>query len=373
MKRKICLCITIFVLILSFSTNCLCATQKELQNKQKELKEEKKEVTQEKKEAKTDVQNISAKINDLDTEIEDIKTEIQNISNEISSKEKMINSTKKDIEDKEELLEKRLVAMYKSGDTNYLDFILSGNFIDYMSNYYLVNQIAEYDTGLIDDVINKKDEIEEDKKVLEEKKEKLLNKKKELSSKTSELENQKSAKEKLVSNLTDEEKKLQKQIDEYYAQERALEASIRAAEQSASNSSLVFSGNGFTWPCPYTHNITSYFGNREQPIPGASTYHQGIDIAASGINGKPIVAASSGEVISAGWNSYGGGNVVMIYHGSGISTVYMHCSAILVSKGQSVSAGQTIAKVGSTGNSSGPHLHFGVKVNGQYKNPLNYF
>ena len=135
------------------------------------------------------------------------------------------------------------------------------------------------------------------------------------------------------------------------------------------NTSNSGSQTGFTWPVPASHKITSYFGYRGQPTSGASTYHQGIDIGAS--TGTGIVAANSGTVVTAAYST-SAGNYIMISHGNGIYTVYMHCSQLLVSKGQSVSKGEKIALVGSTGISTGPHLHFGVSVNGTYVDPLNY-
>ena len=127
--------------------------------------------------------------------------------------------------------------------------------------------------------------------------------------------------------------------------------------------------SAFTWPCPSSRRITSDYGPRESPTAGASSYHKGIDIGAA--YGADIVAAADGTVVFAGYSN-SAGNYVTVNHGGGLYTVYMHCSSLLVSKGQSVSRGQVIAKVGSTGISTGNHLHFGVSLNGSYVNPWNY-
>ena len=127
--------------------------------------------------------------------------------------------------------------------------------------------------------------------------------------------------------------------------------------------------SGFLWPCPSSKRITSGFGKRAQPTAGASTNHKGIDIGAS--YGASIIAAAGGRVTTATYSS-SAGNYIVISHGNGLSTVYMHCSALYVSAGQTVSAGQSIAAVGSTGYSTGNHLHFGVIKNGSYVNPLGY-
>ena len=148
-----------------------------------------------------------------------------------------------------------------------------------------------------------------------------------------------------------------------------MSALCRARACAGSAGASVVSGNGtFTHPCPGGY-ISSGFGYRTQPIAGASTNHKGIDFAAA--TGTPIYAAAAGTVISAGYAGKAG-NLLVVSHGNGLLTYYMHCNAIYVSAGQKVSRGQNVAAVGTTGNSTGPHLHFGVIVNGSYVNPLGY-
>lgn len=142
-------------------------------------------------------------------------------------------------------------------------------------------------------------------------------------------------------------------------------------EEKPDNSQSENSGSPqFTWPCPSSHNVTSPFGDRNSPTAGASSNHKGIDIGAG--SGSSIVAAASGTVTVSTYSS-SAGNYVTIDHGNGFHTVYMHASALYVKAGQKVSAGQQIAAVGSTGYSTGPHLHFGIMKNGVYVNPMNYF
>ena len=157
-----------------------------------------------------------------------------------------------------------------------------------------------------------------------------------------------------------EQEKLLEQIENQIAAAAAATASADDGDGGAS---------GFLWPCPASHRITSSFGPRTAPVAGASTYHKGIDIGAS--SGSAIVASAGGRVTTATYSS-SAGNYVVVSHGNGISTVHMHASALYVSVGDVVSQGDTIAAVGSTGYSTGPHLHFGVIVNGSYVNPLNY-
>lgn len=144
----------------------------------------------------------------------------------------------------------------------------------------------------------------------------------------------------------------------------------KKTEQSEQSNKTESKGNTkFIWPCPSSSRITSSFGSRTSPTEGASSNHQGIDIGAS--SGSNIVASASGTVVISTY-SYSAGNYIMINHGNGVYTVYMHCSKLLASVGDKVKQGEVIAKVGSTGYSTGPHLHFGVRVNGKYVNPRNY-
>ena len=126
---------------------------------------------------------------------------------------------------------------------------------------------------------------------------------------------------------------------------------------------------GFTWPVPSGGRISSTFGSREAPTEGASTYHKGIDIAAS--SGSKVVASAGGEVVIATYSA-SAGNYVMINHGSGVYTVYMHMASLGVSEGQEVKQGESIGTVGSTGYSTGPHLHFGIRENGSYVDPQSF-
>ena len=151
---------------------------------------------------------------------------------------------------------------------------------------------------------------------------------------------------------------------------QAVDAPKDTEKKSSSSSSSGSKATGsLSWPLPASDYITSDFGHRESPTAGASSNHQGIDIGAS--TGSSITAADGGTVITASYSS-SAGNYVVISHGNGLSTVYMHCSKLLVSEGDTVSKGQTIAKVGSTGYSTGPHLHFGVRKNGSYVDPTDY-
>lgn len=151
---------------------------------------------------------------------------------------------------------------------------------------------------------------------------------------------------------------------------RREEEARKKAEEAGKTYTVSNLGNiNFKWPCPSSSRITSNFGDRESPTEGASANHKGMDIGAG--TGADIIAAAAGQVVISTY-SYSAGNYIMIDHGGGVSTVYMHCSQLLVSEGANVTQGQVIAKVGSTGYSTGPHLHFGIRSGGNYVDPRNY-
>ena len=271
-----------------------------------------------------------------------------------------------------------------NGKNTYMDALFSGGLANFVSNYESIKQIAEYDNNLMADVKNTKAELESEKSKVE-------TAKKDKETKNAELKKLKSEKETKVNSLTDEQKQIQAQMEEYDSQMKVLEQKEKAiaevarkkAEQeknNAKNNNNENSGNNggsttptgsFQWPVPSSHNITSNYGYRIHPISGTKKLHAGIDIGAAG--GANIVAADAGTVILSSFGYNGGyGNYVIISHGNGITTRYAHCSNLYVSVGQSVSKGQTIAAVGSTGASTGNHCHFEVRIDGESKNPLNY-
>ncbi|MBR2787114.1 MAG: peptidoglycan DD-metalloendopeptidase family protein [Clostridia bacterium] len=278
--------------------------------------------------------------------------------------------------------------MYMKKETTFLDVLLSGNLIKFISNQDLVKQIADYDNKLIL-------EVEELKTSLEKEKAEVETAKQEKETKSKELQSLKAEKEEKAASLTEEQKELEAQLSEYKAQaeqyaqlERqaiAREEAERKKASSGTNSNSssgsssssgntdtgasAYTGGKLGWPCPSSSTVTSPYGYRI--LFGVSDFHTGIDIGSP--MGNDIVAAESGTVILAsyGWNG-GYGNYIIINHGNGITTRYAHASQLYVSVGQTVTKGQTIAAIGTTGNSTGPHLHFEVRENGSHTNPFNY-
>lgn len=318
-------------------------------------------------------------IEELDKNLEMLVDELNKTLADIDNKQIEINITNEEIEKAKEKEEKqysdmklRIKFFYEKGDTSLLENILSGdNLEDILTKAEYIQSITDYDRKKLNELVEIKNRIIIFENQLEREKAELLllkdteiaqkeNIEKLIKEKTKELEDTKSkinTSQAELKKLKEEEKKLEAEI-----------AAIERAILARGNSNRILRG-GLIWPCPSSKRITSTFGNRKSPTKGGSTYHQGIDIGAP--VGTTVIAAAAGEVVISKY-SYSAGNYIMIDHGSGIFTVYMHLSVRGVEVGKEVSQGQKIGEVGSTGYSTGPHLHFGVRKNGSYVNPLTF-
>ena len=317
------------------------------------------------------------KIQELDDKIRTAQQEISNFENQLKELQTKVEETtnhlthlQQDYDENEKLLEERLVVLYESGETTYLDILLkSASLTEFLSNYYTIQQVVETDTELLESISKQKAEVEITKNQLEEQKSnlKLLKAKKEQTYIV--MQNNKTIQENYMNQLSDNEKELQKKIEEYKAEEQRVENLIQLAAGQGYEGE--YTGGVMAWPIAKSGTyITSPFGYREHPIQGVIKLHSGIDIGNAGF-GAPVIAAADGIVTLASYNG-GYGNCVMINHGNGISTLYGHGLKILTTVGTQVKKGDLILEVGSTGNSTGPHLHFEVRVNGKAVNPIPY-
>ena len=372
-------------------------------NKKTALEAEKKKTEQELKNLEGLKSDTTAYVKKLDSSLESIGNELSKLNDDIDAKEKQIDTTKQELSEAKETeksqyesMKLRIKYMYEKGDSTYVDLLMeAGSLSELLSKAEYITKISSYDRQKLDEYAATKEKIAEKEKALEGEHAELLTLQDETEAKQASVEKLLAAKQTELQNYETKIASAEGQISEYAkaieAQEnqiKSIEAEIKrkeeearkkaeeekkkaaAANKAAQTYKTVSLGDiSFTWPCPASGRITSGFGSRKSPTKGASSNHQGIDISAP--TGTSIVAAAAGEVVIATYSS-SAGNYVMISHGGGVYTVYMHASSLLVSQGQSVKKGQTIAKVGSTGYSTGSHLHFGVRVNGSYVNPTKY-
>ncbi len=343
--------------------------QQNLQNKMQEVGQDLNEVQNELTENLQQIQIIDEKIEQAQKDVEELTKKIEKVSNNNEKLEKKIIEATKNYEKQKKIFEDRLVALYEAGETQYLEVILSSeNLVDFLSNYVFISEITSYDTQLLNEVEDKKKIIELAKKLLDENLVQLniMKTSQEKNAKT--LQNTKILRENYTAKLSDQEKEVQAKIDEYKFQYEEVNREI--LKTALSDGLLAdYVGGLMTWPIPGYSTITSNYGMRVHPITGVYKLHTGVDVGAP--MGADFVAANDGIVTKAYFNpAYG--NMVMVDHGGGISTLYAHGSEILVRVGQLVKKGEPVLKVGSTGYSTGPHAHFEVRINGVVTNPMEY-
>ncbi len=315
-----------------------------------------------------EVSELTQNIYDKQIEIETLTAKSEQLTNKIEQVEQERKQVTANYETQKELLEKRLVAMYEMGDTSYLDLLLNSEGISaFLSNYYYISEIASTDEELLCIVGEQKEKVENLVQTLCQSEEQLEIAKSDLEKASIAISNMVIIKNQRIQNLSQEELILQQQVENYQTQMQQVEAEIRLLTLSSDNSEYV--GGIFTWPVPGYTRISSPFGMRTHPITGVYKLHTGTDISAP--MGATFVAANDGVVVKAGFNA-AYGNMVILDHGGGISSLYAHGSEILVEVGQTVTQGMPVLKVGSTGYSTGPHAHFEIRVNGSHVNPLEY-
>lgn len=365
-----------------------------------DAKKKKSALEEEKKKTESTIKNLeglksdaAAYVKQLDASLLALNDELSDLEDDISAKESEIETTKAELETAKQVeadqyasMKLRIKYMYEKGDSSYVDLLMdSGSLSELLNRAEYIGKISEYDRDMLDQYAATKERIAETEQTLETEHADLLSMQEKTEAKQASVTQLLSAKQTELKKYEDQIDAAEGQLSQYekeiQAQEssiKAIEAEIRRKEEEAKKKAAAAGTSyktvnlgdiHFTWPCPSSGRITSGFGSRSSPTEGASSNHKGIDIGAS--SGSAIVAAAAGQVVTATYSA-SAGNYVMISHGGGVYTVYMHASKLLVSQGQQVKAGQSIAKVGSTGYSTGAHLHFGIRVNGSYVNPSKY-
>ncbi len=265
-----------------------------------------------------------------------------------------------------DLVEKRLKVMYVNSSATMLDTLLeSKSVIEFYERFKYMSDVAEKDKELVNDLNAAKLEVDQKKKLQEEAKALLEQKANDKQERLTSLKASRAELEDQLTRSKSELAKIEKEEDALIAESKRLNSVIK----SLSSSTGKYAGGTMVWPLPGHYTITSSYGMRKHPILRKYKMHTGIDI--DGDTGNSIVAANKGTVIMSQYDTSGGyGNMVVVDHGGGITTVYAHCSKLLVKVGAKVKAGQVIAKVGSTGTATGSHLHFEVRKDGATQNPL---
>lgn len=326
-----------------------------------EIRNDIKEKQQELNESRSQEKSLGDQVSELESQINTKENDIAELEAAISEAEVELAEAEKKVETQTENLGGRLRNMYKNGSVGFMDVLLDSNsFSEFLTNLDLVEMIYESDRDVLNELEDAYDEIDKRKSEIEAAKTDAEEQKAALEADQAEIAEKKAA-------IAADAEETQKELDKLEADAQALTATIRNQGSSSSNSTYL--GGEMAWPAPQYTRISSYFAGRIDPITGKRSNHGGLDLAAPG--GSPILAANSGTVIIAGYH-YSYGNYVVIDHGGGVSTLYGHSSKLLVSRGQKVSRGQQIAKVGTTGRSTGNHLHFEVRINGQRVDPLPY-
>lgn len=430
-RRKV---VWVCILALFFTATTSVLANNEIDQHRNEAKEVKENIDETKgrlDEVKTEQSKVAQQLEEINKDIKNKEEELVNIEKKLNDTLALLEETKaeladatKESEDFEELMARRLCAMYMMEGTSYLELLFEAKSLnDFLDRLEMVKFMVTYDNQVFDKMVELQNVIQGKKEDLEAQEEAIKETKADISKQKSLIETKKQERLQVMEKLKEEQQEYERDLEVLEQTSKDLETTIQRlvkeqeekrrqeeqrkreeeqrrkedeqrkkeeqsrgqgqkgqsndAQKGEGNKTDTSQGEGekssgtFTWPVPGHNHISSGYGNRWHPVSGKYKFHTGIDISGGGINGKNAVAASGGTVILAEWHG-GYGNTVIIDHGGGITTVYAHGSQILVSVGQTVDKGQAVLKIGSTGISTGPHLHFEVRKNGGHVNPMPY-
>ncbi|MEW6081236.1 MAG: peptidoglycan DD-metalloendopeptidase family protein [Bacillota bacterium] len=376
-RLKPALALALSVVILATVPAWATDLNSELNKKTEELNKVNKRIEQQKRNlenTRRQEATVRSEITRLETTLEQTAQELVDLEAEIAILEDRIATTEaelaqkiEELEERTDLLGRRVRAIAENGNFSFIEVVLaSKSFGDFLGRFELLKLVVTHDVSLFHQVTAEKEEVERHKANLEAHRQELEELKQEVVSKKEYFENTSRERQVYLASVVQDKKKYERELDELERLSNQLVKTIQEIQAKIRRASK--DGFKLAWPTP--GSITSYFGMRLHPILRTQRMHTGIDIAAP--SGRTILAAEDGGVIYSGVLG-GYGNCIILDHGGGISTLYAHCSVLLVGYGQEVRQGQAIARVGSTGLSTGPHLHFEVRVDGTAVNPMAYY
>lgn len=373
MKKRISIYLLLVVLLTMSFANVYANTVEDLRNQQKDVNQQMEETKNQIQEIEGQTRDISREIADLDRKVVEARIDLEKVEGELKTIENNIVKTEGDLleaernlDQRQESFNKRLRVMYMNGNVGYLEVLLASSDIkDLLSRQDMLQSIAEHDRELIEFMKEQRDIIERKKVELEAQRASVEVTRSKITARERDLVRVTREKEDLMGRLERDIKTLETQYDSLnkYAEE------IQGKILSLQSQGQAYTGGRMAWPVPGYNRISSQYGYRIHPIFQTRKLHTGIDIPAP--TGTPVTAAADGTVVYSDWLG-GYGMVVMIDHGGGIVTLYAHNSSLVGKNGQSVKRGDTVARIGSTGFSTGPHLHFEVRENGQYVDPITW-
>jgi len=372
--RNIKLWMIIVVMILGTVTTLYASSMKKLEAEKKAIEAafedtQARLVASEKQliEIHNHIKQMELEIIDMSYRVESIELNLKNKRVEVENIKLELQTVRQDQKILFKQARERISVLYEYGNTSYLDILFeSKNLVDFYNRMEYVNRIVEFDLNLFDRLDAAEKKILAQEAQLEVEEVNLINLATEAAQEQQALEDKVVAKTLEIHELIDDQTAYEGMMEAYEADQKKIDEEI---DELIRLSKLTYGGGQMMWPLPGWYNLSSPFGPRFHPIRKKWRTHNGIDIPAP--RGTSIIAAAKGNVIVARYGT-SFGNYVLIDHGSGYATVYGHCSKLLVKSGQSVNGGEIIAQVGTTGYSTGNHLHFGVKHNGKWVDPMEY-
>ncbi len=400
----------LLALVLAFSlfpVDAQAASSSEIREQIKDMKEEKAELQEQLDEIRSQYKANADEMADLvaqkdliDQEVALLNEQVRNINTQIASYGLLIADKQDELDEAQDKLAElsaknkdRIQAMEEEGTLSYWEVLFKANsFTDLLDRLNMIQEIAASDKRRMEELSAAAAQVTQAQEALNEEKDALELTRSELDEAQAVLAEKRAEADEILRKLIAKGEEFEAMIEESEELQDQLMAEIAQAEKDLKKaeyqewlatyvppttypsddttpSTDVPSSSGWVCPVPY-YTLTSPFGMRIHPISGKWKMHNGVDLAAA--QGTPIYAAKSGKVTVTAYQAGGAGNYVSINHGDGFSSVYMHMTHYIVSPGQYVTAGQVIGYVGSTGGSTGPHLHFGISYNGSYVNPMNY-